>query len=210
MASKGASLGGGAGSSSMSALSRTARPSALSGASAAGGKKKPLKLDAEQIEELKEAFNLFDTDNNGQIDAKELKAALRALGFQVKKADVRKMIADIDRDEQGSISFDDFTEIMTGRMGDRDSREEIAKVFALFDHEGGGKISFRDLKARFGFARVCARAFPLRCRPHLPVFVCFCFSHRCRCAPHLRARSPGRSAWSRSWASPSRTTSCAR
>ena len=153
MASKGASLGGGAGSSSMSALSRTARPSALSGASAAGGKKKPLKLDPEQVEELKEAFNLFDTDNNGLIDAKELKAAMRALGFQVKKAEVRKMIVDINKEEQGAITFDDFTEIMTGRMGERDSKEEIAKVFALFDHEGNGKISFRDLKVR-----------PRRCR----------------------------------------------
>lgn len=31
-------------------------------------------------------------------------------------------------------------------QGERDSKEEIAKVFALFDHDGGGKITFRDLK----------------------------------------------------------------
>lgn len=41
------------------------------------------KLDAEQLEELREAFNLFDTDGGGSIDAKELKAAMRALGFSV-------------------------------------------------------------------------------------------------------------------------------
>ncbi len=166
MASKGASLGGGAGSSSMSALSRTARPSALSGASAAGGKKKAQKLDAEQLEELKEAFNLFDTDNNGLIDAKELKAAMRALGFQVKKAEVRKMIVDINKEDQGAITFDDFIEIMTGRMGERDSKEEIAKVFALFDHEGNGKISFRDLKVRPAAAP--PQAAPLPPRPGCP------------------------------------------
>ena len=127
------------------------RPGTLGAGAAAGGaakKKAPPKLDPEQIEELKEAFNLFDTDNNGQIDAKELKAALRALGFQVKKAEVRKMISDIDRDEAGTVSFDDFVELMTGRMSERDSREEIAKVFSLFDHENTGKISFRDLKVR--------------------------------------------------------------
>lgn len=145
------------GSSTSSALSRTAvRPSALGGVGGAaaggvGGKKKPVqKLDPEQVEELKEAFNLFDTDNNGQIDAKELKAALRALGFQVKKAEVRKMILDIDRDEAGTVSFDDFVELMTGRMSERDSKEEIAKVFSLFDHENTGKITFRDLKVRVG------------------------------------------------------------
>ena len=37
-------------------------------------KKKP-GLAPEQIEELKEAFNLFDVDGSGAIDYKELKAA---------------------------------------------------------------------------------------------------------------------------------------
>ncbi len=32
------------------------------------------------MEELREAFNLFDTDHSGVIDARELKAAIRALG----------------------------------------------------------------------------------------------------------------------------------
>jgi hypothetical protein len=44
---------------------------------------------------------------SGAIDAKELKAAMRALGFQVKKAEVRKMIADIDKDETGFVENDE-------------------------------------------------------------------------------------------------------
>ncbi len=35
---------------------------------------------------------------------------------------------------------------MTERMNSRDTREEIMKVFALFDEEGTGKITFRNLK----------------------------------------------------------------
>ena len=62
-----------------------------------------------------------------------------------------RTIWEVFQDERPSLMalrgpFDGFVEIMTGRMGDRDSKEEIAKVFALFDHEGNGKISFRDLK----------------------------------------------------------------
>ena len=81
-------------------------------------KAKPVKLalDDEQKEEIREAFNLFDTDGSGTIDARELKAAMRALGFQVKKAEIRTMIADIDKDESGSIDIDEFTEMMTGKM----------------------------------------------------------------------------------------------
>ena len=76
----------------------------------------PQGLDEEQMEEIREAFNLFDTDASGSIDAKELKAAMRALGFQVKKAEIRKMIADIDKDASGAIEFDEFIEMMTGKM----------------------------------------------------------------------------------------------
>jgi centrin-1 len=36
--------------------------------------------------------------------------------------------------------------MMTERMNSRDTREEIMKVFALFDEEGTGKITFRNLK----------------------------------------------------------------
>merc|ERR1712124_150276 len=65
---------------------------------AAGKKKAKGGLTEEQIEEIREAFNLFDTDHSGSIDYRELKAAMRALGFEVKKEELRKMITDIDAD----------------------------------------------------------------------------------------------------------------
>ena len=42
-------------------------------------------LSDEQRQEIKEAFELFDTDKTGTIDYHELKVAMRALGFDVKK-----------------------------------------------------------------------------------------------------------------------------
>lgn len=47
-------------------------------------KKKP-QIDEEQLEELKEAFHLFDTNHSGNIDSREFKAAMRALGYDLKK-----------------------------------------------------------------------------------------------------------------------------
>ena len=103
-------------------------------------------LTEEHLEELREAFNLFDTDRRGAIDARELKAAMRALGFDVKKDQVRKMLADIGRDASSSVGFDDFCELMASRMSEKGSREEVMKVFKLFDDDGTGKVTFRDLK----------------------------------------------------------------
>uniref|UniRef100_A0A4W5JQA8 Centrin 4 n=1 Tax=Hucho hucho TaxID=62062 RepID=A0A4W5JQA8_9TELE len=79
-------------------------------------------LTEEQKQEIREAFDLFDTDGSGTIDVKELKVAMRALGFEPKKEEIKKMISE------------------------KDSKEEILKAFRLFDDDGTGKISFKNLK----------------------------------------------------------------
>jgi len=38
-----------------------------------------------QRQEIKEAFDLFDTEKTGTIDQHELKVAIRSLGFDIKK-----------------------------------------------------------------------------------------------------------------------------
>jgi len=79
----------------------------------AGGKQE---LTEEQRQEIREAFDLFDTDGSGTIDAKELKVAMRALGFEPKKEEIKKMIQDIDKDGSGTIDFNEFLEMMTAKM----------------------------------------------------------------------------------------------
>ncbi|KAK2958675.1 putative Ca2+-binding protein/EF-hand superfamily protein [Blattamonas nauphoetae] len=103
-------------------------------------------LTEEQRQEIREAFDLFDTDGSGTIDAKELKVAMRALGFEPKKDEVKRMIQEIDRDGTGTIDFTSFLEMMTIKMAERDPREEILKAFRLFDDDNTGKITFANLK----------------------------------------------------------------
>jgi centrin-1 len=73
-------------------------------------------LTEEQRQEIKEAFDLFDSEGKGAIDAKELKVAMRALGFEPKKEEVKKILSDIDRHSEGAIKFDDFMDIMTMKV----------------------------------------------------------------------------------------------
>ncbi|XP_051277276.1 uncharacterized protein cetn4 [Dicentrarchus labrax] len=115
---------------------------------AAQKKKQSLKADLseEQKQEIKEAFDLFDTDGTGTIDVKELKVAMRALGFEPKKEEIKKMIADIDKESSGAIDFNDFLSMMSLKMSEKDSKEEIMKAFRLFDDDCTGTISFKNLK----------------------------------------------------------------
>jgi centrin-3 len=68
-------------------------------------------LSDEQKQEIKEAFELFDTDKDGCVDYHELKVAMRALGFDLKKAEVLKLLRDHDKTGHGLMDFEDFAKI---------------------------------------------------------------------------------------------------
>ena len=61
-------------------------------------KQGPPELTEDQKAEIREAFDLFDTDGSGAIDIKELKVSMRALGFETSKEELRKLVAQVDKD----------------------------------------------------------------------------------------------------------------
>ncbi|XP_068960973.1 centrin-4-like [Petaurus breviceps papuanus] len=112
-------------------------------------RKKPnvkVELTEEQKQEIKEAFDLFDVDGSGSIDVKELKIAMRALGFEPKKEEIKKMIAEIDKEGFGTINFEDFFAMMSVKMSEKDEKEEILKAFKLFDDDCTGSITLKNIK----------------------------------------------------------------
>lgn len=71
---------------------------------------------------------------------------MRALGFEPKKEDIKKMVAEIEVDDAGKMSFEQFLKLMSTKMAEKDSKEEIMKAFRLFDEEEEGIITFAKLK----------------------------------------------------------------
>ncbi len=68
-------------------------------------------LSEEQRQEIREAFELFDTDKDGAIDYHELKVAMRALGFDLKKDEVLSILRKADQSGQGVMRWEDFNRI---------------------------------------------------------------------------------------------------
>ena len=56
---------------------------------------------------------------------------MRALGFDVKKADVIKMVHDVDQNNVGTVDYEQFLEIMGEKYSTRDPEEEIRKAFQV-------------------------------------------------------------------------------
>lgn len=119
--------------------------------------KKPAAFDAKKYErpgltedeilEIKEAFDLFDSDQSGSIDINELKNSMISLGFQAKNATIYQMIADLDEDGNGQLDFPEFLNMMTARLSEKDSKADIEKVYKLFEEPEAGKITLKSLKA---------------------------------------------------------------
>ena len=82
----------------------------------------------------------------GMIDGTELKTAMEALGFKPKREEIKKMLADIDKDGNGTIEAGEFMELMTAKYSDKDAKDDMIKAFGLFDDDSTGKISMKNLK----------------------------------------------------------------
>lgn len=118
------------------------------GAATAGARRR-FQLTEEQRQEIREAFELFDSDKNGLIDGHEMKVSMRALGFDAKRDEVQRLMQDCAaRDQNGQPLMDlpGFTDIMTEKFSQRDPRQEMIKAFQLFDENNTGKISLRSLR----------------------------------------------------------------
>ncbi|OON19564.1 cell division control protein 31 [Opisthorchis viverrini] len=110
------------------------------------GRTTKIELTDDQKQEIREAFDLFDTEKTGSIDVRELKVAMRALGFDPPREEIRKLLSEFDCDSKETIEFSDFSKMVALKMQNRDAKDEILKAFRLFDDDGTGKISFKNLK----------------------------------------------------------------
>mmetsp|Transcript_4555 Transcript_4555/g.11028 ORF Transcript_4555/g.11028 Transcript_4555/m.11028 type:complete len:173 (-) Transcript_4555:681-1199(-) len=102
-------------------------------------------LTQDEIEELKEAFDLFDVDGTQRVNPRDLRGSIQALGLRRNQV-VQHMLNDLERQGAKPLDFAGFVDLMTAKMGERDTKEDISKVFRLFDDDRSGTISLRNLQ----------------------------------------------------------------
>ena len=68
---------------------------------------------------LRETFEAFDLDGSGTVDAAELRSLLAELGQHPSQAEVEEMIAEIDANNDGHLSEEEFVQLLSHRSSHR-------------------------------------------------------------------------------------------
>ncbi|CAG9826570.1 unnamed protein product [Diabrotica balteata] len=103
-------------------------------------------LSEDQVAEFKEAFMLFDKDEDGTITMAELGVVMRSLGQRPTETELRDMVNEVDQDGNGTIEFNEFLQMMSKKMKDADGEEELKEAFRVFDKNNDGLISSNELR----------------------------------------------------------------
>ena len=93
------------------------------------------------------AFNLFDTDKDGFLKAKDFLRVFEQVGIKLSEANKKEMINSFSTNEnETDISIKDFVALVNSRMKNDESEEEILEMFKIFDKKGSGKVSINDIR----------------------------------------------------------------
>lgn len=109
------------------------------------------KADAQPITEqnmleLREAFSVFDLNQDGYISKEELSTAMANFGHLVTKAEIDEMVNLVDKDGNGLIDFKEFLALMDSNVLVQNIDQEMTNLFAYIDKNNDGFISEKELK----------------------------------------------------------------
>ena len=86
-------------------------------------------------EQISKAFELFNQNGTGKIDPKEIKLAMQSIGYDEKNPLMYQIVAELDtpfNNKNGGVSFNDFCQTVNNRVPERETTEDLRKVYNLF------------------------------------------------------------------------------
>jgi len=89
--------------------------------------------------QLRQVFDSWDKNHNGQIDPKELMKAMHHMGEQVSEQDVTQIMGMFDKDHSGTIDFSEFQQLYT-------YVNQLKQEFNNADTHKHGSLDFEQVK----------------------------------------------------------------
>ena len=94
-------------------------------------------LTSMQMSEIRDAFEIFDTQKQGRISIPEFQISFKSLGFVVTETQMEAVIANFCNEEKQYITFDEFLAACIDRYKEIDNLTELQHAFDLFSADQG-------------------------------------------------------------------------
>lgn len=102
-------------------------------------------ITQEQLSDFRSAYNHFDKKRTGRLSPEEFRSCLVSLSYNLRndkqgEADFKRIMAIVDPNNTGYVTFDAFLDFMTRNTIDTDTAEQIIDSFRIL---AGDKVSVR-------------------------------------------------------------------
>jgi calmodulin len=95
--------------------------------------------------QIKELFEVYDKDNDGFIQIKEMATIMRSLGQTVTESEVNEIYRVYDKDDSGKIEFCDFFHLVQHKFKETPSEEDLIDAFKVSDKDNLGVLPTDEL-----------------------------------------------------------------
>ena len=102
-------------------------------------------FNKEELHSIEKAFKLF-ADRNDMMNLNNMVIAMKELKFDESEPVVYDIVSEIEQENKGPLSYEDFVDKLTEKLQDRDSQKATERVFDLFVDDPKGTITFEVLK----------------------------------------------------------------
>ena len=96
-------------------------------------------LEQRQNDEIKEVFNLFDTEREGIINGHNMKICFKTLGIDIKQKEIEELVKQVfNKDITQTFKYDEFFQLAKKKLNEKDPDIEYEKQFMLLcDYKPG-------------------------------------------------------------------------
>ena len=102
-------------------------------------------FDKVELQSIQKAFKLF-ADKSGFLHLNNMVIAMKELKFDESEPVIYDLMAEIEAENQGSITYDDFVDILTKKLQDRESQKATERVYELFVEDPNKTLNYETLK----------------------------------------------------------------
>ena len=99
----------------------------------------------EELNSFQKAFRLF-ADKSGYMDFNNMVIAMKELKFDESEPVIYDLMVELESENKGRVSYDDFVDKLTEKLRDRESQKATERVYELFVEDPNKTLNFETLK----------------------------------------------------------------